>query len=541
MLGVNRDCLELVVASSREKYDLLTRIAVAYDAPRVERRCVDVIVIEKASGTAERALRRDWANETDPRPHVWSPAATTWLLLLRERRTEAGLVRDIVPAVAQSIIQSPLVIAMPQQMAEVLQRSRVRIGWQDILTLARDPEGWARFGKPWGPFRLGKTTPLISTSGLHALISLNNVAQTEDAPLQFLQGVESSVVHYADSVGTFLTNLRRADRDDRALEYVSAIAVEEKQVYDYNRGITDPCDTCPPEPKEKLWALYPKEGTLIADHPYAVLEWPDLSDAHRRAAIDFRDHLETPLVQSLFQQEGFRDHRRQAGSVLTAPFFDPSEPRTLYAPPIPSALGEMVNSWSKDIRKPANALMLLDVGPSMNDHVSILGATRLEHVKRAIGDALQELADTDAIGLRTFPTSDGRAYHEVLDIRELGPAPRDLSKMVGALRPERGNAALYASVRAAADRVRSGFMADRVNAVVVVSHATNASIDGLTDLLASLDQRGDERRVLVFTVALSSVAVPILRQIAERSGGVFYDATDPTDIGEGIRNALANL
>src|SRR5688500_8022550 len=91
VLGVNSTCLELVVASSREKYDLLTRIADGYPAPRVERRCVDVIVIEKASGTAERALRRDWANETDPRPHVWSPAATTWLLLLSERRKAAGL------------------------------------------------------------------------------------------------------------------------------------------------------------------------------------------------------------------------------------------------------------------------------------------------------------------------------------------------------------------------------------------------------------------------------------------------------------------
>ena len=308
--AINVGCLELVVASSNEKYELLSDIAKTYQAPAVDRKCVTVKVIQKASGTAERSLARGWVGEAQPRPDVWSPAARTWLILLTQDRKEAGL-DDITPQVAQSLMQSPLVIAMPEQMKNALQQTEHKIGWQQIFSLAQDREGWAKYGKPsWGPFRLGKTNPTISTSGLHALISVNYAAQQTDDPVGSLKAVESRVVHYGDTVANFLSNLRLADARGAALDYVSAIAVEEKQVYDYNRGNPRSVvcrGSCPfPEPAQKLVAVYPTEGTLIADHPYAVLAWPNQDDAHRQAAFDFERFLETPAVQSRFQSEGFR-------------------------------------------------------------------------------------------------------------------------------------------------------------------------------------------------------------------------------------------
>jgi Ca-activated chloride channel homolog len=316
----NSTCLDLVIASSNEKFDLLTDIAKTYQAPPVDRKCVVVKIIKKASGAAESALARDWADERTPRPHVWSPAATAWLLLLSQHRKDDGR-DDIVPRVAQSLMRSPTVIAMPQQMANTLGQAIGKIGWEDIYALAKAPEGWARYQKPWGPLKLGKTNPTTSTSGLHALISVYNAAQRTGAPDEFLKGIEFSVVHYADSVATFLSNLQQADERHAALEYVSAIAVEEKQVYDYNRGNPGSlicgrtCKYAPPI--EKLVAVYPKDGTLVADHPYAVLAWTD--SARREAADDFRRYLETSPIQSRFQFEGFRDQRGQAGDVLKLP------------------------------------------------------------------------------------------------------------------------------------------------------------------------------------------------------------------------------
>jgi len=531
-------CLELLIVSSQEKYELLKRIAARYEAPRVERRCVTVKVIERASGTAEHALAQDWANESGPRPDVWSPAATTWLLLLDHERP------GLVPAVAQSLIQSPLVIAMPEPMAATLRSSSKSIGWHDVLTLARDPEGWARFGKDWGRFRLGKTTPLISTSGFHALITLNNAAQAEEDPVAFLQGVESSVVHYADSVKSFLVNLRRADDAGRALEYVSAIAVEEKQVYDYNRGNTSSiyCETsCEfTEPITKLMAVYPKEGTLIADHPYAVLSWADTE--HRQAASDFREHLESTPVQRLFQQEGFRNHRRQAGPALHLPYFDPDEPRILYSPPTPATLDAMVPAWSATIRKRANALVLLDVGPPLDTQVPSLGTTMLVAVKRAIDDALEELlTNDDQIGLWIYPAADGRPYEEVVPVTKRGPPPFELSSRLATVPTVPRGRALYATVRAAAEKVQTDFVQDRVNAVIIVSGGINGTSDELADLLKGIRDRQDRQRVLIFAVALTPEVYDDLGKITVESGGVLYDGRDPAKIKEAVRSALANL
>ena len=75
------------------------------------------------------------------------------------------------------LMNTPLTIAMPKPMADALGYPQKPIGWADILTLTKDPQGWATYGHPeWGPFRLGKTNPNFSTSGLSALIAQNYAA-----------------------------------------------------------------------------------------------------------------------------------------------------------------------------------------------------------------------------------------------------------------------------------------------------------------------------------------------------------------------------
>jgi Ca-activated chloride channel family protein len=540
---VNSTCLDLVVASSNEKFDLLSDIARTYHGT-VDRKCVVVKIIKKASGAAESALARDWADEAQPRPHVWSPAARTWLLLLTQHRKDAGL-DDVVPGVAQSLMQSPLVIAMPEQMANAFSQTEGKIGWEQIFRIAQDREGWAKYGKPWGLFKLGKTNPRVSTSGLHALISVNNVAQATAEPDELLSAVETSVVHYGDSVATFLSNLRIADERGDALGYVSAIAVEEKQVFDYNRGnprsvICDP--TCPfLPPKEKLVALYPSEGTLVADHPYAVLTWTD--DARRQAASDFQRYLESPEIQSRFQAEGFRDYRRQAGIVLKAPYFDPSGPKTRWEAPDPADLVEMLQHWSTVLRKPAHALFVIDVGSSMADPIPGTDRTKLDLAKRAAAAALDDLAPKDTVGLWTLPTNDRSPYREAA---QLSTPAGDTSRLVRTLDLLRGSsdeASLYSIVRASVHQVGSSFAPDRINAVVVLTGGGYAVVDKRSsdELIEFLLHQPEDKRVRVFTIGYDSTTGSVLKRIAEASGGAFYDATDPVNIGELLRNAMSNF
>ena len=301
-------CVPLVVASSQEKSALFAEIARDYNAssPRVGLRCVHVSVNLVRSGDAEDALARDWDRASDgPRPAVWSPAAKSWLLLLQQHRAERHL-SSLISTTPTSLANSPLVVAMPRPMAEALGWPEQNVGFSDLISLAGDAEAWSRRGHgEWGPFRLGKTNPMSSTSGLHALMG-TYFAAVNAPPVEadlsnpkvtaFVQDVEYAVVHYGDSVATFLVNLLEADRRGVGLTYVSAIAMEEKQVIDYNNGnprsVLDNPNPLPP--RTQLLAFYPEEGTFIADHPYAILDAPWVDTLQREAAQAFLGHLLSP-------------------------------------------------------------------------------------------------------------------------------------------------------------------------------------------------------------------------------------------------------
>ncbi|MDQ2967581.1 MAG: substrate-binding domain-containing protein, partial [Actinomycetota bacterium] len=106
--------VQLVVIASNEKSGPIGDMAADFvkTGAAVDGRCVDVKVVRKASGDAEAALAQGWDEARDgARPDVWSPAATTWVNLLREHRVSADK-QDLIPTSLPSLMQSPLVIAM---------------------------------------------------------------------------------------------------------------------------------------------------------------------------------------------------------------------------------------------------------------------------------------------------------------------------------------------------------------------------------------------------------------------------------------------
>lgn len=263
------ECTQIVIAASPEKAGVLSVNVDAYNAadPQVDGTCVYAQVLRVGSGTAAAALARGWDEEVDgPVPTVWSPAASAWGEIAAVRAQELDN-PDIFPDDGPSIATSPLVVAMPQPMAEALGWPTEQIGWSDLIELSQSPEGWGSAGHPeWGAFRLGKTNPNFSTSGLNATIGTYfaatgtasdlTVADVEaDATSTYVQSVEGSVVHYGDTTLTFLSNLLRADREGRALSYVSAVTVEEKSVLDYNAGnpAADPAVTDAEPPRCRWW------------------------------------------------------------------------------------------------------------------------------------------------------------------------------------------------------------------------------------------------------------------------------------------------
>src|SRR5205823_545505 len=89
-------------------------------------------------------------NETR-KTDIVSPASAAFITLGNAAsRTKRG--KDLI-AKTDSLVVSPVVIAMWKPMAVGLGYPEKKLGWNDVLTLALNNKGWAAYGHPeWGQF-----------------------------------------------------------------------------------------------------------------------------------------------------------------------------------------------------------------------------------------------------------------------------------------------------------------------------------------------------------------------------------------------------
>ncbi|WP_067180834.1 substrate-binding and VWA domain-containing protein [Microtetraspora niveoalba] len=546
----------VTVAASSEKAELLRKMANRYNGREVNGRCVDVVVASKPSGGAMQALARGWDTEQDgPKPDVWSPAGTGWITLLRQR-TEGTDRGQIVTGDNPSIATTPLVIAMPKPMAQALGWPGKKLGWSDILELANDPKGWAKYGHPeWGRFRLGKTNPNFSTAGLNATVGAYFAATGLSGDLseknigdpktrRFVQGVERSIVHYGDTTLTFLANLQHADDQGTAMSYISAVTVEEKSVWDYNQGNPsgDPKTLGDhPKPKVPLVAIYPKEGTLFSDNPYAVLSWA--GDDKRAAAQDFLKFLHEDEQQKEFASYAFRAADGKAGELITAANgLDPKQPATTLSVPIPNVLDRTLKSWA-ELRKPANVLIVMDTSGSMGADVAGTGKTKLDLAREAAINALPQFGPNDRVGLWMFSLKqDGNKDH-----LELVPMGRNnaaaLKERLNGLIPD-GGTGLYDTTLASYQHVLSRRDGDAINAVVFLTDGKNEDNNSisLNTLMSRLSKERGQETVRVFTIAYGADAdLETLKKISQTTDAAAYDSRKPGSIDEVFTAVISNF
>jgi Ca-activated chloride channel family protein len=566
------DCIVVDLAVSSEKIQLLTELAQDFNDSDAEvgGECVFARVQGKPSGGAAQLLASSWDEDTEgPRPTIWSPAASSWGAILNQRLDGAGK-PEMASDDFTSFMLTPLVIAMPRPMAEALGWPEEPLGYADILALSQDPEGWAVRGHPeWGDFRLGKTNPNFSTSGLSALIAQAYAANGKTSGLSiedldkpttqdFARGVESAVVHYGDITMTFMNNWFRADQRGNPFGYVSAVAVEEKTVIDYNNG--DP-DGIPQEgeeprpPRVPLVAIYPEEGTLYSDNPLFVLdaEWVDEDEA--AGAELFVDFVQEPANQEKVLEFGFRPGNPDV--VVGAPIdrehgVDPDQPQTLLDVPSPSVLARLLDDW-QDQRKPARVLLLMDVSGSMGDVADpSTGATKLDLAKQATINALDDFNDDDEVGLRVF-TTDLAGGEDVLTLVEpgrVGDVKETLRTRLRDLVPLNGTP-LYRATRSAYEDQVATYDPSRINAVVLLSDGVNDDgepdddrdeLDELLQLLSRESEGQQGQAVRVFPISYGEGAdLATLRRIAEASQAAVYDSSDPRSIAKVFVAVVSNF
>ncbi len=576
-LGDAGDCTVVDMAVSSEKVQLLSELASTFnESPeaKTDDGCVFVEPRNKASGAAATLLAEGWEDEAaeGPKPVVWSPASSAWGAIVNQRLDAAG--QPPIAPPSDPFMLTPLVIAMPEPMAAALGYPETPIGFADIVRLAQDPAGWAAYGHPeWGPFRLGKTNPNFSTSGLSALIaqsyaatgtnrglSLEELARPE--VVAFGEAVESGVVHYGDITGTFLNNWFRADQRGTALTYVSAVAVEEKSLIDYNLGnpdgVLDPGEE-PRPPRIPLVAVYPKEGTLFSDNPYIVLDAPWVDEAEAAGAEAFRAFVQRPENQEEVLTFGFRPGNPEVAigePIVAANGVDPDQPAATLEVPDPPVLVDLLDRWA-DQRKKARVLLVLDISGSMGEPADADaggGATKLDLAKEAAVNALDDFSEDDEVGLRVFSTelgpSAGDEFLDLVPVTRIGDIREQLETRIRDQFPTNGTP-LYAATQTAYEVMLEEYDPTRINAVVLLSDGVND--DGQTGddqqqletLLSSL-RTGSEgqasRPVRVFPIAYGDQAdLATLRRIAEGTNAAVYNASDPLTINRVFAAVVSNF
>ncbi len=306
-------------------------------------------------------------------PTILSPAATTWILKLNKewRALHQGkeITSDPEPP---SLLSTPVVIAMWESRARALgcwPDAGPECTWGSIRELAAPPDGWGTVGHPeWGLFHFGyayvgesdvgtQTAVLLCMMGLQKTVNLT-VADVEpnNSCGQAIADVEDVITHRGTSSPLILQEMRSGGP-----AFLDAVTTYEKNVIVSNLQN-------PQSPWGPLVAVYPQDGTVIADHTFAIMDRaPWVTEEQVKAAEIFREFLFTKEQQEALVGYGLRpaDPAVKLGSPIDiAGGANPAANLVTLPAPDVLVIDRIVEVW-KDVKKPANIVLVFDKSGSM--------------------------------------------------------------------------------------------------------------------------------------------------------------------------------
>jgi Ca-activated chloride channel family protein len=539
------DSVRLTVAAAPEIQPAVQSAANAWvaDGAAVSGTCVQVDVTGTNPATVASAVASKHgvaltglgqSNSAASLPNVWIPDSSTWLLRLR---AEAP---GFVPTDGRSIAQSPVVVAMPEAVAQ-------RVGWPDKKL------GWADLLKQintGGGLRTGIVDPTRDAAGLAGLLALGSAAGTgaegQSATAGALRALAlgSSAVR-EDLLAKFPVSLDPAE----IAQKLSAAPLSEEDVIAYNGD----------QPGVKLAALYLDPSPPPLDYPFAVL--PEANAVQQAAAEALRNVLVRPEFRDTLAGRGLRAPDGSFGAGFTAPVGAPAAKPT--ANPAASAntnssgsaaagldsgaIGQALGSWAA-ITLPGRALAVFDVSGSMLTPVPTAGgATRAQVTQEASRKGLALFDDRWAVGVWLFSTElEGpQDWREVVPISPLTSARNALQASINEIVPKKGGATgLYDTALAAYKNVQDTWEAGRVNSVLLFTDGKNEDQSGLTQqqLVAELTKLKDPKRpVRMIVIGIGNeVDRGELEAITAATGGGVFTAEDPAKIGEIFLQAISS-
>jgi len=550
-------CTTVTVLSSLENAEMVTKLVEGYNAqPRnIDGTCVTIVPAKDKSGLAAEDAAVGFPDRAEgARPTVWIPDASSWLAVARDGGGSAN-----VPQEGTSVGSSDIVVGMPESLAAAIGWDEERPSWDDVFAAADDDEAWSSLGHPeWGNFKLGKTSPLIASSGEAALLasygsaagSVSELTVGQIADTEVTEEVrqhELSTSHYMATPEHFLWHARQSEDEGSVADFLSAVIVDEKSVWDYNRGITsrdgvNRIESTPPG--EKLIPIYPSDGFYVADNPAVVLTGAWVDDAEAAAAEDFLRFSGTQEGQQIVRESGYRDLNREFDPMVAEVGGYATDQSGALSFPEANVVMATHEAFP-EVRKRAEVLFLVDVSGSMTEPIAT-GQTKLDAAKDAITQALDHFTPGDNVGLAGFSSvDDGPIFPgQVSAVADAEDERDTFLAALGALQPVEFTP-LYAAVDTFAKQQGQAWSPDRINAIVLLSDGKNETMTPTIDapqMLANLEELHHTNPVLVFTLAYGADAdVATLQSISSATGAHYYDATDPTKIGDVLGDLVTSF
>jgi Ca-activated chloride channel family protein len=325
----------------------------------------------------------------------------------------------------------------------------------------------------------------------------------------FVKAIEASIVHYGKSTGFFAEKM-----EARGASYLSAAVLYENLVIESYGGAAGPAGDMP------LVAVYPREGTFWADHPYCVLaDGAFASPDQKRGAELFLAQLKGRPAQLRALALGFRpaDPALPVGApVDQAHGVDPKQPETLLEIPPVEVLHDLVDTW-RALKKPSDVTLVFDKSGSMNGEP-------LREAKAGARAFLEDLAARDQASLLFF---DNNIYPTIGPLLIASGRVELETRLDGVMAG--GGTVLYDAVAASFDagRARVRGDPDRIHALVVMTDGVDQGSQLTLDGLKARLPRGEEGApIKIFTIGYGAEAqAGPLQTIAEAGDGSYNKGT----------------
>lgn len=540
----------LDIAADPAVVPIVRQLAERYtnDLVAAGRECIPIYVRPVTASAVAGRLANGWRSQTHgPRPDVWIPKSTLWVELLRASIDD----ESILPEDPTVLARSPTVIAMPRPMAEKLGWPDQQLSWSELYQMADSKDGWAQMDMPqWGTFRFELTDPRYTTTGLQALLALDEAQEQQTASGGTTLDLFRIQRALANIDASSTETLSRYVRADNPLRSLSAMPLEEREVWRFNET-GSPSSVAAEESESAesgsaaseptagedlpdLVAMYPSGTGDIAmesDYPYVLLDTSWVSDDVLQFADEFGDYLISDTGVEMFTAAGFRTRDNEAGEQLAANDHLQAMDAVAQAPPgdLPEirAFRQLRRSWVT-VPRVSRTLFLIDVSGSMQVLVPGTQQTRLQATVRAAKESLEIIPGGSDVGLWEFSTDlpggqGGGDYQELEPLAPLsevrgGKTHRErLIDALNAIDPE-NDTALNDTLLAAYEQLRNSYITGRRHLIVLLTDGRNDDDESITQqqLIVAL-QRLHRAQEPIQVVSIAYGEQPDLDNLAEIS------------------------